>query len=101
MKCRGAGAIKADFPAVEELQEADANELFQKREFVGVVGIEGRPVQRSRFGDVLDGDLVELFLFQEAFEGILQELAGPTNARIESFTVLVKHPPPSLLRTPV
>src|SRR5258708_31923152 len=91
MKCRGAGAIKADFPAVEELQEADANEFCGEREFVGVVGEEGRRVQGSGCGDVLDGDLVELFLFQEAFEGVVQELASPANTRIEPFAILVKH----------
>ena len=94
VKSSGAGAVKADFPTIEELEKTDADEFFKKREFVGVVGIEGRPVERGGFGDVPDGDLVELFLFQEALEGVLQEVPGPPDTRIESFAVLVQHPYP-------
>ena len=43
------------------------------------------------FGDVLNCDLVELFLLQEALERILQEAAGPADARVEFLTVAFKH----------
>jgi hypothetical protein len=92
VKSCGARAIKADFSAIEELKEADADEFFEKSEFVGVMGIEGRPVERGGFGDVLDGDFVELFLFEEALEGILQEAPGPPDTGIEPFAILVQHP---------
>ena len=91
VKGSGAGTVKTDFPAFEELKKADTNELFKKGELVRVVGIEGRAIQGGGFGDVLNGDLVELFLFQETLESVLQEPAGPADARVELFAVEVKH----------
>jgi len=62
---------KRTFSLCQQLKEAYPNKLFQELEFVGIVGIESRPVQRGRLRDVLDGDLVELLLLQETPQGVL------------------------------
>jgi hypothetical protein len=49
---------------LEKVQKTDADEFFQESELIGVMGVERGPVESSGFGDVLDGDLVELLLLQ-------------------------------------
>src|ERR1700681_3781378 len=79
LKCRRAGSVEADVSFCKKLQEIYANQLSKKCELIRIVGIEGRPIQRRRLGDVLDRDLIELLLFQETRQRIVQELARPAN----------------------
>jgi hypothetical protein len=50
------------------------------------VGVEGGAVDGGGVGDVLDGDLLEVFGLQERGQRLLEELAGAADAGVESLT---------------
>jgi hypothetical protein len=81
-----AGSVEVDAALIEELVEAGGDEALEEGELVGVVGVEGGAVDGGGVGDVLDGDLFELFCFEELIEGLLEELAGAADARVEGLT---------------
>ncbi|HEY2546533.1 MAG TPA: hypothetical protein VGI46_10745, partial [Candidatus Acidoferrum sp.] len=94
LKCRRATAVKLHIPLLEKAQKADADEFLKERELIRIVGVKGGPVQGSGQGDVLDGDLVELHLLQQATKSVLKELTGPENTGIQALAVLMKHETP-------
>ena len=51
------------------------------------MGVERRAVQRRGLRNVLDADLVELFLFQQPLERIQQQLPSPADTGIELFAL--------------
>lgn len=81
----GAGAVEGDSAFGQQFVEAGADGALKEREFVGVVVVEGGAVYGGFFGYVLHGNGVELLLFHEFDESLLEKLAGSQDAGIHRF----------------
>src|SRR5690348_3428162 len=70
--------------ASEHLLKLIANNRIHQREFIGKVGIKGAPIDGSALGNVLNADVGKAFFLQKFKECLLQKLAGPLNAGINT-----------------
>ena len=80
-----AGAVEDDAAAVEKGVEATGDHAFKQGELVRVMGVEGGAIDSGSVGDLVDGELVELAGVEEGGEGLLEKLAGATDARVLGF----------------
>jgi hypothetical protein len=86
-----AGAVIADIALVEQLMESAGNHSLEKRIFVRVVVIKRGAIDSCSFGDILDGDFIEIIALHEFTQRTLKKLARSPHSWIAHFAVGNRH----------
>ena len=80
-----------DFSLVEKQVKPAPDHGIEQREFIGVMIVKSRPINRCRFSDILNRNAIESLVLHKGTQGSLQELTGAPDARIANFTVGNRH----------
>ena len=75
----------------QEFLKARRDHALEQRKFVFIVVVKGGPIQRRGFRYILHGNFIELLRFHELCQGLLEQLAGTPDTRINDFLTTFVH----------